>query len=245
MKKIYANIQRLDLGELVDLYELDLTPFGGDRLRFHGYMQVGPIIWQGNEYNPWPIELDGLETVGEGPQPSPTLSVGNIGQDQQGEPIAGIISALCIQYQDMVGAKMSMVRTFAEYLDAENYPEGNPSADPTEFIPPEVWEIESKQSESPQVVVFELSSVMDAEDAQLPDLIVQTSVCAWTRKGGYRGAYCAYAGAAMFDEDDNPTTDPTADKCSGRLSSCKLRRQGFPDAVMNFMAFPAADRVRS
>ncbi|WP_255352893.1 phage minor tail protein L [Achromobacter sp. RTa] len=244
-KRIYAEIQKLDMDGPVDLYTLDLTQFGGEFLRFHGYLKIGPIYWQGEEYNPWPIVLDGLETVGEGPPPSPTLSVGNIGEDHEGNPLPGLISGLCIQYQDLVGAKVAMIRTLAQFLDAENFPEGNPSADPTEYLPPEVWEIEWKQSETPQMVVFELSSVMDAEDIQVPDLVVQTSVCAWTRKGGYRGPYCAYAGAAMFDEDDNPTTDPARDKCPGLFSSCKARRQGFPDAVMNFLAFPAADRVRS
>lgn len=55
---ITADIQKLEPGELVALYELDASEIGGDVLRFHGYAQ-GPIWWQGNEYSPWAIEATG------------------------------------------------------------------------------------------------------------------------------------------------------------------------------------------
>jgi lambda family phage minor tail protein L len=249
MKKIYSHIQRLDMGELVDLFELDLTPFGGEHLRFHGYMQLDVITWQGHEYGPWPIQVDGLETNSEGAPPSPVLTVGNIGSDAQGEPLPGVISALCMQFEDLLDARVTMRRTFGRFLDAVNFPDGNPEADPTQELPPDVWEIELKQSEGPDVVVFQLATVLDAEGVQLPGLIVQTDVCRWTRTGGYRGPYCAYSGAAMFDDDNNPTNDPARDSCSGLLSSCRARLNanpgGFPGGYMNFMAFPAADRVRA
>jgi lambda family phage minor tail protein L len=246
--KIYGDVQRLDLGELVDLFEIDLTPFGGEHLRFHGYLQLQVIKWQGNEYGPWPLQIEGIETKGDGPSPTPTLSVGNIGSDKDGNPLPGVISALCMQYRDLKGARVTMRRTLGKYLDADNFPEGNPEADPAQELPPQSWEIELKQSENSQSVSFELATVMNADGVRLPGLIVQTSVCQWTRIGGYRGSYCAYAGQAMFDRDNQPTTDPVADRCPGLLSSCRLRLEatngGFAGGNMNFLAFPAADRLR-
>ena len=244
-EKLYAQVQRLDIGELVDLFEIDLTPFGGERLLFHGYMQVGPIFFMGNQYTAWPIQVDGLEQRTDGPQPMPSLSVSNIGSDVDGEAISGLVSALCIQYQDMVGAQVIFRRTLGRFLDAENFPEGNPDADPSQQYPPQIWEIESKASEDETVVTFELASPLDAEGMRLPDLTVQVSVCPWTRKGGYRGPYCGYFGAAMFDIDDNPTTDPAKDRCAGRLSSCRVRQAGFVDQIINFAGCPAADRTRA
>ena len=51
---ITADIQGLEPGEKVELFELDATGIGGDYFRFHGY-QTGEIWWQGKEYSAWPI----------------------------------------------------------------------------------------------------------------------------------------------------------------------------------------------
>ncbi len=42
---IYSDVQKLEPGALVDLFELDGTPIGGSLLRFHGYTQLGPLTW--------------------------------------------------------------------------------------------------------------------------------------------------------------------------------------------------------
>lgn len=42
-------------------------------------------------------------------------------------------------------------------------------------------------------------------------------------RNGYRGEACAYAGAAMFTKQNEPTDNPALDRCGGRWSSCKLR----------------------
>ncbi len=39
-------------------------------------------------------------------------------------------------------------QTLAKYLDATNFEEGNPSADPAEHFPDEVWFIERKIGEA-------------------------------------------------------------------------------------------------
>lgn len=111
--KINYDIQTLEPGERVELFELDATGIGGDLLRFHGHTQVGPIWWQGNEYAAWPIQGKGFARTGEGQQPTPSLSVGNV---------TGVISAMCLYLQDMVGAKLTRHVTLGKYLDARNFP---------------------------------------------------------------------------------------------------------------------------
>jgi len=121
---INSDIQKLEPGGIVILYELDATEIGADTQRFHGYAQAASIWWQGNEYVPWAIQAEGFELTSEGQQPAPVLSVGNIGQDAGGNQIPGIISALCIAFEDLLGARLIRHRTLAQYLDAVNFPRG-------------------------------------------------------------------------------------------------------------------------
>ena len=232
--KITADIQRLEPGALIEVFELDATEIGADMLRFHGYTQVGPIWWQGNEYSPWPIEGKGFARSGQGQQPAPRLTVGNVD---------GSISAVCLYANDLVGAKLRRRRTLGRFLDARNFPEGNPEADPTEELPVEEWFVEQKSAETNETVEFELSSALDFNGVQLPRRQIVANVCMWLMIGGYRGPNCGYTGAAMFDREDNPVADPSLDKCGGRLSPCKCRFG--TNNPLPFGSFPAADLVRT
>ena len=232
--KIYADIQTLEPGEEIRLYELDATEINGDVLRFHGYTQVGPIWWQGEEYSAWPIEADGFARTSDGQQPTPTLKVGNID---------GSITALCLYLDDMVGAKVIAHTTLGKYLDAANFAGGNPTADPAEELPPEQWLIECKTSETPEAVQFELSTALDFEGVMLPRRQIIAGVCWWLSSGGYRGPYCGYAGTNYFDADGEVVGDPSLDKCGGRVSDCK-KRFG-ENQPLSYGSFPAADLVRN
>jgi lambda family phage minor tail protein L len=206
-----ADIQTLAPGAEVILFELDaraITGGGaGDILRFHGYTSSGSIFWQGNQYDPWPIQADGFKV--DPAQPSvPTLSVGNVD---------GRIAALCIAYQDLVGARLTRRRTLKQYLD------GQPGADPDQESAPDIWLIERRSSEDNTQVTFELASPMDLGDRQVPSRQIIANVCSWLIKGGYRGPYCGYNGPPVAKQDDSPTSDPSQDVCGGRLSSCRLR----------------------
>lgn len=247
---ITTDIQKLEPGRLIELYELDAQTLGADSLYFHGYPQAGTITWQGKSYLPWSITSEGFKRTSEGQQASPSVTVGNIGEDEEGNPVQGIISSLCLEFQDLVGARIVRHRTLSKYLDAINFPEGNPTADPAEELPPEIWLIEQKTNENPEAVTFTLSSLIDFDTMQLPGRQIVASICPWLWKGGYRGPYCNYTGSAYFDKDDNPVADPSLDRCGGRVSSCKLRfaaEQGVENidaAVINFGGFPSSDRIR-
>lgn len=110
---ITADIQGLEPGARVEMFELDATMIaGGSLLRFHGYQQVATIWWQGHEYTAWPIKGDGFSKTSEGQQPIPKLSVGNVD---------GSISSLCILMDDLVGAKLTRHVTLGQYLDEVNF----------------------------------------------------------------------------------------------------------------------------
>lgn len=232
---IFSDIQSLEPSAKIELFELDASSIGGDLLQFHGYPQTDSIWWQGKEYTPWPIKAEGFTKAGQGQQPSPTLSVGNVD---------GAISALCIAFDDLVGAKIIRHTTLGRYLDARNFTAGNPEADPNEEFPLDIWLIEQKTSETAEVVEFELSSPLDFNGVQVPRRQIIAGVCSWLSIGGYRGPYCGYTGAAMFDVDGNPVSDPAADRCSGLLGTgCKKRFGEYEE--LPFGSFPAADLIRS
>ncbi|NID06659.1 phage minor tail protein L [Luteibacter jiangsuensis] len=233
---IFADIQTLEPGAWVELFEIDARPItnggAGDILRFHGYTQVGPIIWQGLTYEPWPIATQGFKIDPDQP-PVPTLAVGNVN---------GRITALCLAFQDLVGARLTRHRTLGKYLDAVNFPGGNPTADPEQEVAPELWFIERRSAEDSTQVTFELSSPMDFGGRQLPRRQIIANVCSWLAIGGYRGPYCGYTGPAVAKADDTPTDDPVLDMCSGRLVGCGLRFG--PDAELPYGSFPAATLIK-
>ncbi|WP_186164247.1 phage minor tail protein L [Burkholderia gladioli] len=206
---ISSDIQQLEPGRLVELFEVDCTSIGGDMLRFHGHLHSASIWWQGNEYKPWPIQATGFEHTSDAQQPEPKLTVGNVN---------GTISALCVFLADLAGAKVRRRRTLAKYLDAVNFSDGNPTADPSEEMAPELWYIEQKSSETNVQVEFTLSSALDFGGQQLPSRQIVT-ICQFD----YRGPYCGYTGTSYFDANDQPVTDPALDRCSKRISGCECR----------------------
>lgn len=365
---VNADIQKLEPGALVELYVLDATAIGGDMLYFHGDTKQGFINWQTQPYSPWPITAEGFARTSDQP-PVPKLTVANL---------EGAISALCRDYDDLVGAKLTRIRTFGKYLDAVNFdgPElvtnpgfdndgdswtqsgtptkflnsqavvsdvggtdgyiaqqltgvvtgktyrisihvvqntttavngmylgvgpsagfgfdtanvyqpstgyigvweyefmaarndpwltlkvatadthvvigsvsvkekgVNPTADPTQEFPREIWYIERKTAETNLGIEFELVTAMDLNGVMLPRRQIIANHCMFVAIGGYRGPYCGYTGPPVAKADDTPTTDMAEDKCGGKLKSCKLRQ--WPNNVLNFGGYPAAGLMRS
>ncbi len=112
---ITADAQQLEPGGRVTVYELDASSFGADQLFFHQHLQTGVIWWQGQEYGAWPIEATGFERTSDQP-PNPRLRVSNLD---------GRIGALCLMFDDMVGARIIRRQTLVKYLDVKNFPAQN------------------------------------------------------------------------------------------------------------------------
>lgn len=236
------DIQQLEPGQLIQLLEVDGTAFGMDTiLRFHAHNiasegwasfaadNLPAIIWQGNRYDPYPYELKGLELSSTGSQPTPTLSVGNVGN---------YVTALCLQFDDLVQAKVKVHTTLAKYLDAANWSAGNPNASPSDERV-QLFYVNAKSTETRSQVDFELCSPFDVQSLQLPSRQIMP-VCTWCMRGWYRtGTGCDYNGTRYFLKDGTPTDNPALDVCGGRLSDCKLRFGD--DQPLPFGGFPAAN----
>lgn len=150
---------------------------------------------------------------------------------------------MCLLFDDLVGAKVVRRQTLVKYLDAANFPDGNPTADSDEHFPDEVWFIERKLSEDKEMVEFELTTAIDLNGEQLPGRQIIAGTCGWLIRGGYRGPYCGYNGPPVADVNDQPTDDPAQDQCGGRVGSCKLRFG--PNSPLPHGGFPAAGLLRT
>lgn len=227
---LITDIQKLEPGAEVRLFEIDGSDYGADYLRFHGHaiahtpaeleaaatadeeLPAKSIWWQGHEYAAWPVQIEGIGATSDGTATRPTFVAGNV---------SGRVTALCLAFDDLLKFKLTVRETLAQYLDEQNFPEGNPTADPTQEAL-EIWYIDQKTSEDGEQVRWELSSPGEIDNHGLPGRQM-TTFCHWAMTQGYRGPDCNYTGAPMFDDEDNPTDDPAKDQCKGTLTSCRLR----------------------
>lgn len=223
---INTQLQKLNGGTWVELFDLDTTAIGGTVYHFHcGTNELRqPVVWQGNTYTPWEIQADGFGYSGTGAPPRPKLRVSNV---------SGIVSALLKENNDLLGAKVTRKRTMVKFLDAVNFIDGNPTADPLSALPDEVFYVTQKTAENRILVELELGTASDLTGVSIPKQSVLLN-CRFR----YRGNGCGYAGGPVADLYDQPTTDPALDSCSHKLSGCKLRFGTNTD--LPFGGFPAA-----
>lgn len=229
---ITSEIQKVAPSSIIELFQLDATPFGGEIYYFHAGTNnlMANIVWQGITYNAFPVQITGFEFTGKGQLPRPTMSVANV---------TSIISTLVMAYDDLLGAKVTRLRTMAKYLDAVNFDGGvNPNADSTAEFPRDIYYIERKVSESKTVVDFELAASFDVQGVKLPRRQIIQNICPWK----YRSAECSYAGTAYFDKDDVSVGSLSLDVCGKRLSSCEARYGA--NNPLPFGAFPAAGLLK-
>jgi phage-related protein len=118
---IRSDIQQAAPGAIIELFELDATPQGAPSVyRFVNWANPvgGDVVWRGQTYTRYPVEAEGFELSGRGALPRPKLRVANAN---------GLMGALAVAMDDLLGAKVTRWRTFVKYLDSANFP---PSVQP-------------------------------------------------------------------------------------------------------------------
>lgn len=230
MSQLAIDLAGLAPSARVELFVIDMTSLGGDVLRFHaGTNELRqPVTWQGNVYEPMPIEVDGFEVQSVGPAPRPRIRVSNV---------FGLVGLLADQLGGLEGATLTRKVTLARFLDAVNFSAGNPEANPAMEQPDEIWVVDRVNNDDPLVVEWELASPLDLEGTMVPRRRCDPLVCGWQ----YRSTECGYTGGAVAKADDTPTSVLAEDECGLVLSSCMLRF----GKVLPFGAFPGVGFVRA
>lgn len=221
-----SELQKIAPSAIIELFVLELNANlhgSSDIYRFHAGANAtsanGQVVFNSNSYLRYPVEATGFEYNGQGQLPRPTLRVANLLST-----ITAILQAVNTfnPGNDLLGAKITRIRTLARYLDAVNFEGGvNPygSPDPTAEFPRDIYYIARKSFENRDIVEFELAAAFDLQNVRAPRRQVIANICQWV----YRGDGCGYTGDGYFDADDNAVTTLAADVCGKRLSSCRLR----------------------
>lgn len=158
---IRAELQLLNqTSPWVEMYILDCSSLGGSIYYFSPsvYTTGTAITWQGQVYTFIPIASSGWEirggtAQGGGSQPTPTITVSNVNK---------ILLNAVVTLGDIVGAKLTRYRTFQKFLD------GQPSANTTEYIGPDVFYINQKISHTHDAISFQLVNPIDSPGKMLP-----------------------------------------------------------------------------
>ena len=200
-------IQQLSPDAVVQLFVLDLTGIGGtDVLRFHaGTNSVRQsVYWQGHEYIPWPIQAEGFDLTVRGTLPRPKIHLA---------VITNTLIPYISDFDDLLGAKVVLKKTFARYLD------GQPGADPNQHYPDETYYVQRKEQDDGTIATFELASAMDLQGVAAPKRQITIEYCPWQ----YRKGDCPYTGTNYFDVNDNPVNQAGQDVCSHTPRGCMVR----------------------
>ena len=167
-----SELQKINPSAIIELFVVELNTLlhGSDQIyRFHaGTNQFNEsIVWQGDQYDKFPIQAEGFEYSGRGSLPRPTLTISNL---------FGFVSGLIIDTNkvtaknDLQGAKFIRRRVLAGSLDNANFLSGsNPFGTPNaNELPQEIYFIDRKTTENRQIVQFECVSVLDLQGIRVP-----------------------------------------------------------------------------
>ncbi|STD29384.1 phage minor tail protein L [Edwardsiella tarda] len=202
---------RLSQSARLDVWEVDLTAIGGERHFFtNQHNEKGQdIVWQGRTYIAYPVTGSGFTFNGRGPANRPELHLSNL---------FGLLTAMVEDYDGLVGGSVIRRTLYARFLDAVNFYQGNPEADP-EQEQVQHYRIEQVVNVTRDSVRVVLSAPTESDGALCPGRIMLADVCAWI----YRSEECGYLGPPVADALDRPTQDPAADQCSKTRRACELR----------------------
>jgi len=221
IKSLVFELNNLTPSAIITLFEIDLTSVldaksipdlsegkvqsgfnqatPDNTLRFHNNIKVfnSTIKWQGNTYIPAPIQATGFENSSRGTLPTPILSISS--QSETGTDQLALLRYEILKLGDIIGAKVTRRRTFAKYLDWDNFtaaisesrlaelPDGY-EPDPNAELPRDIYFIERKTAENKNTIQYQLSSILDLEGIKIPRRTIISDKCNWN----YRGPGCWY-----------------------------------------------------
>jgi lambda family phage minor tail protein L len=231
--KVQRASQKLEPGALVELFIVDLNPIGTNQV--WNFCPSGSADFGGVHFTFADVQADGFEWSGQGPLPQPIIKLANATR---------FVSGIAAQYDDLIGAKLTRIKTYAQFLD------DGAETDGAAMFAPEIYTFEQKTKHTKFQVEWKLAAAMDQQGIQLPARTVIRDFCLWRYRNwtgtafDYTGVQCPYTGArGSFDEKGVPTTNDH-DTPSRRFDTCCKKRFG-PNASYPFGGFPGAARMRA
>lgn len=230
--KIASDNQEFSPGQLVTLYELDMTSLGGTTVYFvEATLSGAAVVFNGVTYTPIDCQTEGWEYNGQ-ELPRPKFRIANTNQALMAEIYA---------YDDLLGAVLTRRRTYSKYLD------GQSEADPNAQFPLDIYVVERKTMQNKFYIEWELSAYMDFQGTRIPKRRILRDTCTHryrTYDGGfvYTNATCPYTGTGYYTRGGVATTAAN-DACGKRWTDCKLRYPNLTDELPT-RAFPSVAKTR-
>lgn len=207
IKNVVSESFSLNPSALITLFEIDISEIGFNLgvisssdialnnniiFRFHNNINLitNSIFWQGNEYLAAPINAEGFEITSKGAGSKPKLSMT---VSDEGIPYLSIFKDRIYQLGgDIVGAKVTRIRTYARFIDRTNFIGGvqpaDFSPDPNSELARDIFFIDRKSNENKNYIEYELSQIFDIEGVKLPGRLISANSCPFL----YRGLGCLY-----------------------------------------------------
>lgn len=218
MTTVYQQAVSSQPGQIVSLFDLDMTPIGVNSvLHFtsSNNQSVVPVTFQGVQYTPVEMKSSGWARSGTGPFPQPTIEVSNVND---------LFSGLVRQYQDLIGAKLTRKRLFRSFLDdGSNAGQGNNA-----IFAVDIFYLYQKTGHNKMYVEWKLASSLDQQGQQLPARTAVRDCCQFSYRVYKNGVFdythvdCPYTGSACYDTT-GAVTSIDQDACGKRISDCRLR----------------------
>ncbi len=219
---IASDVQNLAVGNIVSLYEIDLTTIGETGVLYFTESidnDYTPISFNSQEYTPIHMKTEGWQVTGTESLPRPKIYISNV---------LLTFASYLNSFDNLVGAEFTRRRTLEKYLDGK--PEANPNA---EFAP-DIYRIRSMPQKTKAVAEFELSPYMDYEGIKIPKRQILRDFCRQSYRNYstdstsfiYTHATCPYTGSYCYDRLGNYTTDESLDDCGKELTDCEMRYAG-------------------
>jgi len=193
---------------LFEIYDIANT---SDIIRFHGGVNNirESLIFDSLEYFYIPNEIEGLEDRADSRMTRPQLNLINI---------EGFFSRYIKNKDDLLGAKVKIIRTFLRFIDSVNFLNYNNdknfwkkmgvNPDSSAKMRDQEWIINQKTAENKNLISYELTSPLDLENVKIPRRQIINNYCSWK----YRGKGCGYKGIPVADSNNVTFDDPLTDR---------------------------------
>jgi lambda family phage minor tail protein L len=168
-------------------------------LYFCGYEN---IVYGGIKHVAIPCQIENL-TYNVDTEAEPTITIGDVD---------ATISRLILLYGGLEGLYLGIRKLIRRILDDGSVADGGAT-------PLEVFVITQLLNRTPSQFTYKLQSRVVATNTTVPGRIL-TNTCTWKI---YRGSDCNYQGTAMFDVNNQPTTDSSRDICALTKQACLIR----------------------
>lgn len=153
---IDLEVLKANVSAYVELFEMDCTAISGVGVVYYLTTNKTAVSFGGTTYNPFPMSIEGVKSTADGAPARPTIQMSNIANNTGA--LMKFIGSLAFLHEDLIGVKVTYIRTFASYLGSVS----------RISAPPMKYTIAKKLEHNKTSLKFELRNPLDKERAYLP-----------------------------------------------------------------------------